>query len=85
STAESRRRRQSLKLESAWWELDPAFQSGWAFLALRRSQRLATRASSNATGACPVSSREVAHLSRTVISRANLAALYYFPRIRLPG
>jgi hypothetical protein len=46
--------------------------------ALRKNERLAARASSDATGACPVSSNVAAHHCKTVISRANLPALFYF-------
>jgi hypothetical protein len=42
------------------------------------AQRLAARASSDATGAYPVSSNVAARHSKTVISRANLLALFYF-------
>jgi hypothetical protein len=41
------------------------------YSALRGAQRLAARATSDATGACSVSSNVAASLSKTVISPAN--------------
>jgi hypothetical protein len=48
------------------------------FWALRENHRLAARASSHATGACAASSNVAAHYSKTVISRANMLAFFYF-------